>query len=110
MIEAIGGVCFIAGFVLLFSALPLIVVWHRRRLTRQLAVMLTVAVISVNAAWIISFLSSVRMCFLREFYHHNLKIYAGSVQTLDDARLSELTREMKEQPRQMLPLQWQEKR
>lgn len=110
MIDAIGGVCWLIGLVLLFSAAPLIVIWRRRRLTRQLAVMLTVAVISINAAGIIYFLSSVRMCFLREFYQHNLKIYTQSVQTLDEKRLLELTREMKEHPRQMLPLQWKEKR
>lgn len=105
MIDAIGGVCFIAGLVLFFSAAPLIVIWRHRKQSRRLNIMLTVAVISVNTAWVIFFLSSVRMYFLREFYHRNLKIYAESVQSSDEARLPELTRELKEHPRQMLPPQ-----
>ena len=84
---------------LLFSAVPLIAVWWRGKQSRRLNIMLTVAVIAVNAALIFAAQSAVRVSYLRVFYRSNLNQYSNAVQTLDDARLLELTCAMKEHPR-----------
>lgn len=106
MIDAIGGLCVVIGLVLLFSALPLLVVWRRGKQSRTLNIILTLAVIAVNAALIFGVLTAVRMCYLRVFYRSNLNQYFNAAQTLDDGRLLELTRALKEQPLRPLPQQF----